>query len=624
MITCRQCHTTHTPFNADIRFVKCACGAVINNDGTTANIKRNAITQSTPSFFKRGQKGNYRGKAFEIIGRVNVWNEDSILNYWTLLFEDSATLLLEEGYGNYALLHREGESGANITTKQKYPPNARISLGKHVALNVDINAKVIYIDVEGQTTVWTIDPDNILNCSSIYNTKLYEIWNDEKSQDVFLVTGVEFEDLNIAGAIDEELQFTKENIASCERCSNTFPVAYFPYVQTAACPKCTNISAFDIQNRKWDYVFPNKTSIKQSEEEELPIGTKVILLGDTFEIIGKAYKRNQQDYNWLEYHLYNAFEGSFAYLSESEGHFILLYELFDPPKYTDNYKNDLKFFNRTFRSYDIYQAEITRIEGNLVGAYGNPRAQVRCFDYVAAPYMLSLELGADNANYWHFGEYVPKGDVQKVFNQVQKRRPKRSGYGAARPANKLSLSAILMATAIMCLIYFVIQVWMEGQNTSQVITQQRHTIDATTKQVTIDDIHINEQKTEINIDARADVNNDWLVLNYNLINKANGREVTGGQEIAYYQGYEDGESWSEGSQQNGYKFSGVDKGNYKLVVELEHNPERINEVVPLMIQVRTDGSLGKNFWLPFFLLIGWAVWAIIKYFAVESFRFSEE
>lgn len=623
MITCRQCHTTHTPFNADIRFVKCACGAVINNDGTTANIKRNAITQSTPSFFKRGQKGNYRGKAFEIIGRVNVWSEDSILNYWTLLFEDSATLLLEEGYGNYALLHREGESGANITTKQKYPPNARISLGKHVALNVDINAKVIYIDVEGQTTVWTIDPDNILNCSSIYNTKLYEIWNDEKSQDVFLVTGVEFEDLNIAGAIDEELQFTKENIASCERCSNTFPVAYFPYVQTAACPKCTNISAFDIQNRKWDYVFSNKTSIKQSEEEELPIGTKVILLGDTFEIIGKAYKRNQQDYNWLEYHLYNAFEGSFAYLSESEGHFILLYELFDPPNFTENYNDDVRFFNRKFRHYDGYLATIVSIEGNLVGAYGNPQAQVKAHDYVAAPYMLSLELGADNANYWHFGEYVPKGEMQQAFKQAQKKRPVRKGYGAARPANKMSLSAILLVTAVMAIIYLGIQVWMEGQNESYVIAQSDYMVDTATRQITVDDIQIKENRTNIDIASVAAVNNDWLVLNYTLVNKNTGREVNGGQEIAYYQGYEDGESWSEGSQQNGYQFSGVDKGQYKLVAEVEHNPERINESVPLTLKLSTTGQLGKNFWFPFFLLIGWALFAIVKYFAVESYRFSQ-
>lgn len=625
-MNCKSCGQLLTITHAAIHFVKCACGHVTNIlNNKLEPLADDRITRFTPSFLKIGQRGNIAGKGFVILGRAIIWSEESTLSYWTLLFDNNTLQILEEGYGNFAILEnytKEAVTLSKHTNVKHFKPNNQFELKPKTKVNVDINSDIFYTDIEGQFSGTIASPEQILYCGSIVNDKTYELWLQGSAYEVYYINGLSFDELNLEGDIDEHLQFPNKMSCACKKCNTEFEVPYFPYVQTATCPDCKHLYAYDIKSNGWKPVMNYSKSQKEVSTEELPIGAHITLLQDDFEVIGKAYRVNKDGYYWLEYHLWCAAEGSFAYLSESDGHFTLLYELFEPPAFTNNYSKKVHFFKKTFNNYDIYTAQTVSVVGNLIGSYLHPMTQVQAYDYVSPPYMLSLELGKYKANHWHFGEYVPKVEIKKAFAKYNVRVPYRSGYGATRPANKFALSEIWLITAIMALIYIGIQIYLLSSSHHVQIAQTSGVTDSIVNQIIIDDINIQEDRSEINIASGADVSNEWLMVNYTLINKKTGTEYDGGKEISYYFGSEGGESWSEGSRKGNYKFSGIDKGNYKLVSTIELNPESINKQVDYNLIVTTDSQLGKNFWFPLLLIIGWAVFATIKYFIVESHRMS--
>jgi hypothetical protein len=63
------------------------------------------------------------------------------------------------------------------------------------------------------------------------------------------------------------------------------------------------------------------------------------------------------------------------------------------------------------------------------------------------------------------------------------------------------------------------------------------------------------------------VRNSWLGVDAALINEDDGTAYEFGVEAAYYAGYEDGESWSEGSQSSSVTVPEVRAGRYVLRIE---------------------------------------------------------
>ena len=69
--------------------------------------------------------------------------------------------------------------------------------------------------------------------------------------------------------------------------------------------------------------------------------------------------------------------------------------------------------------------------------------------------------------------------------------------------------------------------------------------------------------------AETDLKNTWAALTYTLVDPASGQTWSEGQEIGYYEGYDEGESWNEGSKNGEVVFYGVPPGQYVLNVSAE-------------------------------------------------------
>jgi len=84
-----------------------------------------------------------------------------------------------------------------------------------------------------------------------------------------------------------------------------------------------------------------------------------------------------------------------------------------------------------------------------------------------------------------------------------------------------------------------------------------------------DGFELNGHTSNVELSTTANVNNNWIYLNYALINQDTGHAYDFGREVSYYHGYDSDGSWSEGSTHDTVTIPRVPPGHYYLRVEPE-------------------------------------------------------
>src|SRR5262249_49356304 len=77
------------------------------------------------------------------------------------------------------------------------------------------------------------------------------------------------------------------------------------------------------------------------------------------------------------------------------------------------------------------------------------------------------------------------------------------------------------------------------------------------------------QNIEITVRAPA-LNNDWVYFAADLVEDKTGQVITFDDNIEYYSGVDDGESWDEGSRSTEQVIARVPAGKYVLRLESQH------------------------------------------------------
>jgi len=125
----------------------------------------------------------------------------------------------------------------------------------------------------------------------------------------------------------------------------------------------------------------------------------------------------------------------------------------------------------------------------------------------------------------------------------------------------------------------------------------------------------------VRITATAPVNNSWANLDVDLINEQNNEVESVPIDIEYYNGVEDGESWSEGGQETDATMSSLPAGKYMLRVEGAW--QDFSQPLPVSVKVEQNVMRGVNFGLAFFVLLIVPVLSLFRKFMFESRRWSE-
>ncbi len=87
-----------------------------------------------------------------------------------------------------------------------------------------------------------------------------------------------------------------------------------------------------------------------------------------------------------------------------------------------------------------------------------------------------------------------------------------------------------------------------------------------------DPFELKGRTSTLELSTTTNVDNNWIYLNYALINQDTGQAYDFGREVSYYHGYDSDGSWTEGSRKDNVAIPSVPPGTYYLRIEPESDP----------------------------------------------------
>ncbi|PKL41617.1 MAG: hypothetical protein CVV41_17855 [Candidatus Riflebacteria bacterium HGW-Riflebacteria-1] len=355
---------------------------------------------------------------------------------------------------------------------------------------------------------------------------------------------------------------------SCTQCSGPIELRGGHNVRTIVCRYCG--ACLD---SKKEFAVLHSFLNQKRPFMPLTIGAKGKLKGVNFTVIGVLQYEQREDgevYRWLEYLLFSYTHG-YVYLCYEDGHWVMMHEVKDLPE------NDVEIFtppktkivvrDKTFKVFECATAKLTYVEGELTWQARQNEA-ISYLDAICPPYMYSIEKRANEIEYF-WGEYLSAKEVSEAFNFEM---IKPSTVFACQPFGcPPTIAALakgsLAASVLTLLLYFIVSsngVYI----TSQVLGREVFSDGGVTSEFTIDD----PSKLYGLTVSVPQLKNAWVALDVRIVNPQETEEFCNIPfDISYYEGYEGGEHWTEGSDEETAYFRVPESGTYKFEVEGEGN-----------------------------------------------------
>ncbi|MBI4293243.1 MAG: DUF4178 domain-containing protein [Betaproteobacteria bacterium] len=555
---------------------------LVRQDQDLKNLGRMADLLEDGSILQRGTEGAYRGTHFAVVGRIQLKYGAGFWNEWHLLFDDGRSGWLSEAGGEYVVSFLARAS-------EPLPAFGSMRAGKSLMLS-DRSFTVTDLETahciagEGELP-FKIDAGYEVDTADLRSEdgKFATIDYSEDPPLLFIGEPVPAEGLNFANLRDAkspqaggapQLKAGQVKAFACPKCASPLAI-HSEKIETIACGSCGSLL---------DATDPNYRILAEADRAEridpaIPLGSRGRLRKTEWEIIGFMRRQSKFEgmvYPWSEYLLFEPKAG-FAWLTESDGHWNFVRTLSQHPSSAAGVNaTDARLGSEIFRNYSGYSAETVYVVGEFYWRVAAGE-QVQVRDFVAPPKMLSEER-TENEIVWSLADYLEPDEVWQAFKLKTPPRP-RAGIAPNQPnphvetsrSNlglfwKLSLAALLIQLGFVLtsggLVHRQTLAFRPGDNEA-VNTAQ---------------FVLTKAARSLEVRHRTDLSNGWITLNTALINKDSGASREISQDLAYYEGYEDGESWSEGRRNDKRAFADVPAGTYYLVIDAEAAPSLRNAV----------------------------------------------
>jgi len=407
---------------------------------------------------------------------------------------------------------------------------------------------------------------------------------------------------------------------NCPGCGASLTVRSFGNAVTVVCDSCHSV--LDAQDPKLKIL--QKFRAATSEDPPLiPLGTRGAIRGVLYEVIGfqrRAIHVDDIAYSWHEYVLFNPIKG-FRYLTEYDGHWNDVGILRSLPEVSSGGAS-LTYLGETYRHFQKADAATSYVLGEFPWQV-RVGETVSVSDFVSPPRVISSE-GSGKEVTWSIGEYLAGRDIWKTF-KLQGEPPPAIGVYENQPsplsANVKGVWSLAGVFLILLLALTVAVYWMEGDE--QVFEQSfEFNTSARGEASFVTDIFPLEGRTsDVELTTSAALDNDWIYLNYALINQDTGHAYDFGREVSYYHGYDSDGAWTEGSTTNTVTVPSVPPGNYYLRVEPESDPDK--GLIRYTVTVKHDVPQAGFFGLALLALLipaGLITWRSLNF---EHLRWAE-
>jgi hypothetical protein len=333
-----------------------------------------------------------------------------------------------------------------------------------------------------------------------------------------------------------------------------------------ACPSCNRISS---KNQEDDYKrLKNNWKTSYASLKLYAEGT---FEGKKITVAGIALKKNRTS-RWTEYHLVDE-TGDGHILSEYLGHFHYLKFI---PEDDETYKPLRKKLDKNCHKFEFEGYEFERYEFNytntiaITGEFPYDAiniSDVYCADFIAPPYLISIELNKDKTIELFSGYYVSLNEMRTMFPSQTFSYPSSEVMGMAQPIlwgldkKKVNFYG-MVGVGILTFFFILFHIFSNEnilviQNIDKIISGNEYISNS----FVLEDNIANHY---LQFNAQSDVSNSWVEDQITLVNESTGEEREIALGIEYYSGVDNGYSWSEGSTISEVCLSGVPGGKYHI------------------------------------------------------------
>lgn len=594
------------------------CASVLLRKGM--DLEKVGVQSEPPPNLSRiqvGTRGEFGGKTFRVTGRIAYAWEAGAWNEWHLLSEDGRSGWLSDAQEEYAVTF--AVPGQSIPPLAQLPPGATVTLARRTWTVASIT-RARYVGVEGELPFEYWDKDEVAYVDLRGDGGFATIDFSEDPPLLFAGQVVPFAALGLRDLRDRaEGPRVDAQALGCPNCGGAVEVRMPGESVNVVCPSCTSV--LDATSPKLTLLQSYQARIKRSPK--IPLGATGTMHGATWRVLGfqvRTVRVEGTDYPWDEYLLHAEGRG-FRYLTEYRGHWNDAVVLHEVPKVSRGGRSVAHFRGEAFRHFQSAEAETTFVLGEFPWQVrAGDRAQAH--DYVHPPRMLSREVTPQEQT-WTLAEYTDGHRIWEAF-RLPGKPPRPVGVFANQPSPHRGRATPVLATAALLLLALVaMAVWRFGIHRPDVLAQQplryvARGADLAENAGIIGPFEVTGRPAALGVRVTADLDNEWIFLNFALIEQTTGKVTTFGRELSYYRGTDSDGSWSEGSRSDDVRVPAVAPGRYVLRVD----PEGASDVA-YQVTVRHDVPSGYFFAIAFVLLLLPPAFALLRSGSFESQRWAE-
>lgn len=411
----------------------------------------------------------------------------------------------------------------------------------------------------------------------------------------------------------------KARTFSCPNCGGSVTVKAVGLSISAVCAYCSSV--IDIANDNFRILA---TANERTRPTALTIGSKGALNGILWEIVGYMEKSDSSEfYRWDEYLLYNPYQG-FRFLVQSQGHWSLYKVLKKSVAEPNSLSGDFKFEGRKYECFQKGATKVLYVKGEF---YWRVRKGEESYvtDYIAPPFMLSIDQGDEDINL-ALGEYIEPKAIEKAF-VLTAPMPERIGVGPNQPGRYQAehVAKVWFSFAVAFAFATFIQIMSAFTAHSKVVYENSYELDADSKNKTISTELFNlPRQSNVEISNYASLDNEWLELDMALVNAKDETIKETKQALEYYSGMDyDGYYWKEGDADKDSVFSAVPEGDYRVLIDADFDAYYKRRPVVFRIKIKRDVSNWSNYGFTLLLLILYPAYVTFRHTHLESARWSK-
>jgi hypothetical protein len=366
--------------------------------------------------------------------------------------------------------------------------------------------------------------------------------------------------------------------------------------------------------------------ITSSDPPLIPLGTRGKIRGTDYEVIGFERRTIRADmiyYHWHEYVLFNPYKG-FRYLTEYQGHWNDISVCKVLPSMNPGFSISPKvdYLGESYRHFQTVDASTDFVLGEFPWQVRKgERANIS--DYVHPPQVLSCERMAGEVT-WSIGEYLTGRDVWSAFH-LSGSPPPAIGVYENEPspfsANLKSVWAGFAALAFGLLVMLIAFDTFAINNSVFRETYRLYSGATAEASFVTPTFELTGRSSNVQVITSTDLQNNWIYVNYALINQDTGQAWDFGREVSFYSGRDSDGAWSEGNRIASVVVPSVPAGQYYLRVEPE--ADTVHPPVTYIVEVKRDVPVTSFFGIGFLALLIPAILLTWRSVSFEKSRWAE-